>query len=109
MIGKIITHEIFLCGKSFFVAYHFLMQMQSLRRELSSGVQPLHETFVALVRIFAKKGLSTRGMEILAAMERYKYDIRKAWLILVGMEIDLCFIFGYWEDYSSFHDLKQRN
>ncbi|KAG2537707.1 hypothetical protein PVAP13_9NG267200 [Panicum virgatum] len=83
MIGKIITHEIFLCGKSFFVAYHFLMQMQSLRRELSSGVRPLHETFVALVRIFAKKGLSTRGMEILAAMERYKYDIRKAWLILV--------------------------
>ncbi|KAG2537705.1 hypothetical protein PVAP13_9NG267200 [Panicum virgatum] len=57
--------------------------MQSLRRELSSGVRPLHETFVALVRIFAKKGLSTRGMEILAAMERYKYDIRKAWLILV--------------------------
>jgi len=48
-------------------------------------------------------------MEILAAMERYKYDIRKAWLILVGMEIDLCFIFGYWEDYSSFHCLKQRN
>jgi len=57
--------------------------MQSLRRELSSGVRPLHETFVDLVRIFAKKGLSTRGMEILAAMERYKYDIRKAWLILV--------------------------
>ncbi|PWZ55385.1 Pentatricopeptide repeat-containing protein [Zea mays] len=57
--------------------------MQSLRRELSSGVRPLHETFVALVRVFAKKGLSTRGMEILAAMERYKYDIRKAWLILV--------------------------
>jgi hypothetical protein len=57
--------------------------MQSLRRELSSGVRPLHETFVALVRVFAKKGLATRGMEILAAMERYKYDIRKAWLILV--------------------------
>ncbi|TVU30453.1 hypothetical protein EJB05_22078, partial [Eragrostis curvula] len=57
--------------------------MQSLRRELSSGVRPLHETFVALVRVFAKKGLSTRAMEILAAMEKYKYDIRKAWLILV--------------------------
>ncbi|KAM3408361.1 hypothetical protein ACQJBY_001484 [Aegilops geniculata] len=57
--------------------------MQALRRELSSGVRPLHETFVALVRVFAKKGLSTRAMEILAAMERYKYDIRKAWLVLV--------------------------
>lgn len=67
----------------------FCMQMQTLRRELSSGVRPLHETFVALVRVFAKKGLSTRAMEILAAMERYKYDIRKAWLVLVGMEIGL--------------------
>lgn len=72
---------------------HLQMQMQSLRRELSSGVRPLHETFVALVRAFAKKGLSTRAMEILAAMEKYKYDIRKAWLILVGMEINLCCIF----------------
>jgi hypothetical protein len=71
--------------------------MQSLRRELSSGVRPLHETFVALVRVFAKKGFSTRAMEILAAMEKYKYDIRKAWLIVVGMECNLCCIFGLLE------------
>ena len=57
-------------------------------------MRPLHETFVALVRVFAKKGLSTRAMEILAAMERYKYDLRKAWLVLVGMEFALCCMFS---------------
>ncbi|KAL4035301.1 hypothetical protein IC575_003983 [Cucumis melo] len=56
--------------------------MQSLRRELSSGLRPLHETFVALVRLFGSKGLANRGLEILAAMERLNYDIRQAWLIL---------------------------
>ncbi|KAM0949409.1 putative transcription regulator SAP family [Dioscorea sansibarensis] len=57
--------------------------MQSLRRELSAGLRPLHETFVALVRLFGSKGLAVRGMEILAAMEKLKFDIRKAWLVLV--------------------------
>lgn len=57
--------------------------MQSLRRELSAGLRPLHETFVALIRQFGSKGLATRGLEILAAMEKLKFDIRKAWLVLV--------------------------
>lgn len=56
--------------------------MQSLRRELSAGLRPLHETFVALVRLFGSKGLATRGLEILAAMEKLNYDIRQTWLIL---------------------------
>lgn len=58
--------------------------MQSLRRELSAGLRPLHETFVALVRLFGSKGLATRGLEILAAMEKLNYDIRQTWLILTG-------------------------
>ncbi|KAK6911274.1 SAP domain, partial [Dillenia turbinata] len=57
--------------------------MQSLRRELSAGLRPLHETFVALIRLFGSKGHATRGLEILAAMEKLSYDIRQAWLILV--------------------------
>lgn len=58
--------------------------MQSLRRELSSGLRPLHETFVALIRLFGSKGRATNGLEILAAMEKLHYNIRGAWLILVG-------------------------
>ncbi|KAJ1693952.1 hypothetical protein LUZ63_010650 [Rhynchospora breviuscula] len=57
--------------------------MRSFRRELSAGLQPLHETFVALIRLFGSKGYATRGMEVLAAMEKLKYDIRMAWHILV--------------------------
>lgn len=57
--------------------------MQSLRRELSAGVRPLHETFVALIRLFGVKGHATRGLEILGAMEKLNYDIRQAWLVLV--------------------------
>ncbi|EXB93125.1 Pentatricopeptide repeat-containing protein [Morus notabilis] len=57
--------------------------MQSLRRELSAGLRPLQETFVALIRMFGSKGRATKGMEILAAMEKLNYDIRGAWLILV--------------------------
>ncbi|CAL1382644.1 unnamed protein product [Linum trigynum] len=57
--------------------------MQSLRRELSAGLRPLHETFISLVRLFGSKGQATRGLEILAAMESLKYDIRQAWIILV--------------------------
>ncbi|KAJ8558475.1 hypothetical protein K7X08_005241 [Anisodus acutangulus] len=57
--------------------------MHALRRELSEGLRPLHETFLALVRLFGAKGLATRGLEILAAMEKLKYDIRQAWLVLV--------------------------
>ncbi|CAN4106445.1 unnamed protein product [Withania somnifera] len=57
--------------------------MHALRRELSEGLRPLHETFLALVRLFGANGLATRGLEILAAMEKLKYDIREAWLVLV--------------------------
>ncbi|KAK9292727.1 hypothetical protein L1049_020706 [Liquidambar formosana] len=57
--------------------------MQSLRRELSAGLRPLHETFVALIRLFGSKGHATRGLEILAAMEKLNFDIRQAWLVLV--------------------------
>lgn len=57
--------------------------MQSLRRELSAGLRPLQETFVALIRMFGSKGRAMKGMEILSAMEKLNYDIRGAWLILV--------------------------
>ncbi|XP_020591404.1 uncharacterized protein LOC110032198 [Phalaenopsis equestris] len=57
--------------------------MQSLRRELSSGLRPLHETFVAMVRLFGSQGLATRGLEMLVAMEKLNFDIRNAWLVLV--------------------------
>lgn len=61
------------------------MQMHALRRELSEGLRPLHETFIALIRLFGSKGRAIRGMEILAAMEKLRFDIRQAWLVLVGM------------------------
>ncbi|KAG9138904.1 hypothetical protein Leryth_007532 [Lithospermum erythrorhizon] len=57
--------------------------MHALRRELCEGLRPLHETFIALVRLFGSKGLATKGLEILAAMEKMNYDIRQAWLLLV--------------------------
>ncbi|KAL1552103.1 hypothetical protein AAHA92_12945 [Salvia divinorum] len=57
--------------------------MHALRRQLSEGLRPLHETFLALVRLFGSKGHATRGLEILAAMEKLNYDIRQAWLLLV--------------------------
>ncbi|XP_031382834.1 uncharacterized protein LOC116196993 [Punica granatum] len=57
--------------------------MHSLRRELSAGLRPLHETFVALIRLFGAKGYANRGLEILAAMEKFKFDIRQAWIVLV--------------------------
>lgn len=58
--------------------------MHALKRELSEGLCPLHETFVALIRLFGSKGLATRGLEILAAMEKLNYNIRQAWLVLTG-------------------------
>ncbi|KAK2402579.1 pentatricopeptide repeat-containing protein, mitochondrial [Trifolium repens] len=57
--------------------------MDSLRRELGAGLRPIHETFVALVRLFGSKGNATKGLEILGAMEKLHYDIRHAWLILI--------------------------
>ncbi|KAJ8760440.1 hypothetical protein K2173_015107 [Erythroxylum novogranatense] len=57
--------------------------MQSLRRELSAGLTPLHETFIVLIRLFGSKGHAIRGFEILAAMEKLNYDIRQAWIVLV--------------------------
>lgn len=62
------------------------MQMHSLRRELSAGLRPLHETFVTLIRLFGARGYASKGLEILAAMEKLKFDIRKAWIILVGTQ-----------------------
>ena len=58
--------------------------MQSLRRELSAGHRPLHETCIALIRLFGSKGFGTRGLELLAAMGKLNYDIRRAWILLVG-------------------------
>lgn len=58
--------------------------MNALRRELSEGLCPLPETFTALVRLFGSKGFATRGLEILAAMEKLNYDIRHSWLVLIG-------------------------
>lgn len=57
--------------------------MHALRRELSEGLCPLHETFVALIRLFGSKGRATRGLEILAAMEKLNFDVRQAWLVLI--------------------------
>ncbi|KAK7376329.1 hypothetical protein VNO78_34795 [Psophocarpus tetragonolobus] len=57
--------------------------MESLRRELAAGLRPVHETFLALVRLFGSKGRATRGLEILAAMEKLNYDIRQAWIVLI--------------------------
>ncbi|XP_022719009.1 uncharacterized protein LOC111277106 isoform X2 [Durio zibethinus] len=57
--------------------------MQALRRELSVGVHPLYETFVSMIRLFGSKGLATKGLDALAAMEKLNYDIRQAWIILV--------------------------
>ncbi|KAH9317726.1 hypothetical protein KI387_019495, partial [Taxus chinensis] len=57
--------------------------MQSLRKEVSLGICPLEETFVAIVRLFGSKGHDLRGEEILASMENFKFDIRRAWLVLV--------------------------
>lgn len=59
--------------------------MQSLKRELSAGLRPLRETLIAMARLFGSKGFATKGLEILAAMEKLNYDIRQAWLILVGI------------------------
>ncbi|KAJ6697318.1 hypothetical protein OIU85_003667 [Salix viminalis] len=60
-----------------------IMKMQSLRRELSAGHRPLHETCIALIRLFGSKGFGTRGLELLAAMGKLNYDIRRAWILLV--------------------------
>ncbi|RDX76492.1 Pentatricopeptide repeat-containing protein, partial [Mucuna pruriens] len=57
--------------------------MESLRRELAAGLRPVHETFLALVRLFGSKGRATRGQEILAAMEKLNYNIRQAWIVLI--------------------------
>ncbi len=79
--------------------------MQSLRRELSSGMHPLRGNFVALVHVFAKNDLATRCMEILATMERYKHNIRKVWLVLV----DSCLYFFCEEKIANLHVLIQDN
>ncbi|XP_047152746.1 uncharacterized protein LOC124824361 [Vigna umbellata] len=50
--------------------------MESLRRELAAGLQSVHETFMALVRLFGSKGRAIRGLEILGDMQDLYYDIR---------------------------------
>lgn len=67
--------------------------MDALRRELSAGLRPVHETFVALIRLFGSRGRATRGLEILAAMENFNYDIRQAWIILIGISLTLSYPF----------------
>ncbi|WCJ43716.1 plastid transcriptionally active 3 [Euphorbia peplus] len=57
--------------------------MQSLRRELSQGIRPLHETLLALIRLFGSTGHATKGLEMLATMGKLKYDVRAAWIVLV--------------------------
>ncbi|QCE07484.1 uncharacterized protein LOC114191017 isoform X1 [Vigna unguiculata] len=57
--------------------------MESLRRELAAGLRPVHETFMALVRLFGSKGRAIRGLEILGDMQDLNYDIRQAWIVLI--------------------------
>ncbi|XP_057835918.2 uncharacterized protein LOC131046250 isoform X2 [Cryptomeria japonica] len=57
--------------------------VQLLRKEVSLGIRPLEETFVAVVRLFGSKGHDLRGQQILASMENFKFDIRRTWLVLV--------------------------
>lgn len=58
--------------------------MLSLKRELSAGLRPLRETLISLIRAFGAEGSATKGLEVLGAMEKFNYDVRQAWLILVG-------------------------
>ena len=67
--------------------------MHSLRKELGAGQRPLPETMIALVRLSGSKGNAQRGLELLAAMEKLNYDIRQAWLILVGKLSCLDYVF----------------
>lgn len=69
---------------------------------MSVGLIPLHETFVALIRLFGSKGHAARGLEILAAMEKLNYDIRKAWLVLVGITLFGSYILVYFSILYSF-------
>ncbi|KAL9289798.1 hypothetical protein ACSQ67_024431 [Phaseolus vulgaris] len=57
--------------------------MESLRRELAAGLRPVHETFMALVRLFGSKGRANRGLQILGDMQDLNYDIRQAWIVLI--------------------------
>lgn len=60
---------------------------------MSAGIRPLHETFLALIRLFGSKGHANRGLEILAAMEKLNYDIRRAWLVFVGTKYNFVLLF----------------
>eukprot|EP00252_Welwitschia_mirabilis_P020013 TRINITY_DN479_c0_g1_i1.p1 TRINITY_DN479_c0_g1~~TRINITY_DN479_c0_g1_i1.p1 ORF type:complete len:885 (+),score=198.68 TRINITY_DN479_c0_g1_i1:192-2846(+) len=57
--------------------------VQSLRKEIASGLIPLEETFIALNRLLGSKGKILRGEEVLGAMEDLNLDISKAWLVLI--------------------------
>lgn len=60
------------------------MQLQALKKAFMAGAKPLPETLVAVARLFGSIGQPQRGKEILAAMEKFDYNPRVAWLILVG-------------------------
>ncbi|KAG2384199.1 uncharacterized protein HKW66_Vig0150380 [Vigna angularis] len=49
--------------------------MESLRRKLAAGLRRVHETFMALVRLFGSKGHAIGGLEILGDMRDLNYDI----------------------------------
>ncbi|KAG2408406.1 uncharacterized protein HKW66_Vig0032280 [Vigna angularis] len=51
-------------------------EMESLRRELVVGLRPVHETFMALVRLFGSKRRAIRGLKITGDMQDLNYDIR---------------------------------
>lgn len=61
-----------------------VLQLQALKKAYISGAKPLPETMVSVARLFGCTGQSQRGKEILAGMEKLKYDPRVAWLVLVG-------------------------
>nr|GMC71265.1 pentatricopeptide repeat-containing protein At2g35130-like isoform X1 [Ipomoea batatas] len=76
----------------------------SLELEEEDG-ECLHEIFVALIHLYGSKGLATRGLEILAAMENLKYDINQAWLILVEEFVQS----NHLENANKFFLLKQNS
>lgn len=57
--------------------------LQALKKACMAGAKPLPETLVAVARLFGSIGQPQRGKEILAAMEKFDYNPRVAWLILV--------------------------
>ena len=55
-----------------------------LRRMLSSEVQPLQESCIAIARLCGSKGQVAKGEALLGLMEGLQQDIRVTWLTLIG-------------------------